>query len=85
VPLPHGIRLARITGKTLDELFWYLGYAGLQLLLGGVMPIPTWKGAVVSYLEPNADGCVISVMSRIRLTQQVFKRRLRRRGYRVLN
>lgn len=26
------------------------GYAGLQLLLGGVMPIPTWKGAVVSYL-----------------------------------
>jgi phosphoglycerol transferase MdoB-like AlkP superfamily enzyme len=26
------------------------GYAGLQLFLGGVMPIPTWKGAVVSYL-----------------------------------
>jgi phosphoglycerol transferase MdoB-like AlkP superfamily enzyme len=26
------------------------GYIGLQLFLGGVMPIPTWKGAVVSYL-----------------------------------
>lgn len=26
------------------------GYAGLQLFLGGVMPMPTWKGAVVSYL-----------------------------------
>jgi phosphoglycerol transferase MdoB-like AlkP superfamily enzyme len=26
------------------------GYAALQLFLGGVMPIPTWKGAVVSYL-----------------------------------
>ena len=26
------------------------GYATLQLFLGGVMPIPTWKGAIVSYL-----------------------------------
>ena len=26
------------------------GYAALQLFLGGVMPIPTWKGAIVSYL-----------------------------------
>ena len=26
------------------------GYAGLQLFLGGVMPIPTWKGALVGYL-----------------------------------
>lgn len=26
------------------------GYAALQLFLGGVMPVPTWKGAVVSYL-----------------------------------
>ena len=26
------------------------GYLGLQLFLGGVMPIPTWKGAVVSYV-----------------------------------
>lgn len=26
------------------------GYAALQLFLGGVMPIPTWKGAFVSYL-----------------------------------
>jgi phosphoglycerol transferase MdoB-like AlkP superfamily enzyme len=25
------------------------GYAALQLFLGGVMPVPTWKGAVVSY------------------------------------
>lgn len=25
------------------------GYASLQLFLGGVMPIPTWKGAVVSW------------------------------------
>jgi peptidoglycan/LPS O-acetylase OafA/YrhL len=26
------------------------GYLALQLFLGGVMPIPTWRGAVVSYL-----------------------------------
>lgn len=26
------------------------GYAALQLFLGGVMPVPTWKGAIVSYL-----------------------------------
>ncbi len=26
------------------------GYLGLQLFLGGVMPIPTWKGAVVFYV-----------------------------------
>ena len=26
------------------------GYLGLQLYLGGVMPVPTWKGAIVSYL-----------------------------------
>lgn len=26
------------------------GYLALQLFLGGVMPIPTWKGAVVSWL-----------------------------------
>lgn len=25
------------------------GYIGLQLFLGGVMPIPTWKGAIVFY------------------------------------
>ena len=25
------------------------GYAALQLFLGGVMPIPTWKGAIVSW------------------------------------
>jgi len=25
------------------------GYAGLQLFLGGVMPVPTWKGAFVAY------------------------------------
>jgi phosphoglycerol transferase MdoB-like AlkP superfamily enzyme len=26
------------------------GYLGLQLFLGGVMPIPTWRGAVAGYL-----------------------------------
>ena len=26
------------------------GYLGLQLFLGGIMPIPTWKGAVVFYV-----------------------------------
>ena len=26
------------------------GYIALQLFLGGVMPIPTWRGALVSYL-----------------------------------
>lgn len=26
------------------------GYMGLQLFLGGVMPIPTWKGALVFYV-----------------------------------
>ena len=25
------------------------GYLALQLFLGGVMPIPTWKGAAISY------------------------------------
>lgn len=25
------------------------GYAALQLFLGGIMPIPTWKGAIVSW------------------------------------
>ncbi len=30
------------------------GYAALQLFLGGVMPVPTWKGAVVSYLVLTA-------------------------------
>lgn len=25
------------------------GYLALQLFLGGVMPIPTWKGAIASY------------------------------------
>jgi hypothetical protein len=25
------------------------GYVALQLLLGGVMPIPTWRGAVAAY------------------------------------
>ncbi len=26
------------------------GYLGLQLFLGGVMPLPTWKGAVLLYV-----------------------------------
>lgn len=26
------------------------GYVALQLFLGGVMPVPTWKGALVSYV-----------------------------------
>jgi phosphoglycerol transferase MdoB-like AlkP superfamily enzyme len=26
------------------------GYMGLQLFLGGIMPIPTWKGAVLFYV-----------------------------------
>ena len=26
------------------------GYLGLQLFLGGMLPIPTWKGALVSWL-----------------------------------
>ena len=26
------------------------GYLGLQLFLGGMLPIPTWKGAIVSWL-----------------------------------
>jgi len=26
------------------------GYIVLQLFLGGVMPVPTWRGAIVSYL-----------------------------------
>jgi len=26
------------------------GYLALQLFLGGVMPVPTWKGAIVMYL-----------------------------------
>jgi phosphoglycerol transferase MdoB-like AlkP superfamily enzyme len=26
------------------------GYMGLQLFLGGVMPVPTWKGMMVSYV-----------------------------------
>ena len=30
------------------------GYIGLQLFLGGIMPIPTWKGALVSYLVLTA-------------------------------
>lgn len=30
------------------------GYIALQLYLGGVMPVPTWKGAVVSYLALTA-------------------------------
>ncbi len=30
------------------------GYIALQLYLGGVMPVPTWKGAVVSYLMLTA-------------------------------
>lgn len=30
------------------------GYAGMQLFLGGVMPIPTWKGAIVSYVVLTA-------------------------------
>ena len=33
------------------------GYAALQLFLGGVMPVPTWKGAVVSYLVLTALIC----------------------------
>jgi len=30
------------------------GYIGLQLFLGGVMPVPTWKGAILSYLVLTA-------------------------------
>jgi phosphoglycerol transferase MdoB-like AlkP superfamily enzyme len=35
------------------------GYLGLQLFLGGVMPIPTWKGAVASYLV--LTGAIVAV------------------------
>ncbi|MDH3622089.1 MAG: hypothetical protein OER91_14415 [Gammaproteobacteria bacterium] len=37
------------------------GYLGLQLFLGGVMPIPTWRGAIVAYLVLTAaivTGCL---------------------------
>ena len=30
------------------------GYLALQLFLGGVMPIPTWKGALAAYLGLTA-------------------------------
>jgi phosphoglycerol transferase MdoB-like AlkP superfamily enzyme len=38
------------------------GHLALQLFLGGVMPIPTWRGALVSYLALSAliiTGCLI--------------------------
>lgn len=38
------------------------GYVGLQLFLGGIMPIPTWKGAVVTYVILTGaitTGCLI--------------------------
>lgn len=38
------------------------GYLALQLFLGGVMPIPTWRGALVAYLILTSfvvAGCLI--------------------------
>ena len=35
------------------------GYLGLQLYLGGVIPVPTWKGAIVSYVV--LTGAIIAV------------------------
>lgn len=35
------------------------GYLALQLFLGGVMPIPTWRGALVAYLV--LAGVIVSV------------------------
>ena len=35
------------------------GYMGLQLFLGGIMPIPTWKGALVFYLV--LTGAIVAV------------------------
>jgi len=38
------------------------GFIGMQLLLGGVFPTPTWKGALVAYLVLTgviAGGCLL--------------------------
>jgi phosphoglycerol transferase MdoB-like AlkP superfamily enzyme len=38
------------------------GYMALQLFLGGVMPIPTWRGALAAYLTLTSiivTGCLI--------------------------
>jgi phosphoglycerol transferase MdoB-like AlkP superfamily enzyme len=35
------------------------GYLALQLFLGGVMPIPTWKGAITMYLI--LAGAIVTV------------------------
>jgi phosphoglycerol transferase MdoB-like AlkP superfamily enzyme len=37
------------------------GYLALQLFLGGVMPVPTWQGAVLSYVLLAGVIAVVSI------------------------
>lgn len=35
------------------------GYLALQLLLGGVMPMPTWRGAIAAYLALTSAVVIV--------------------------